>query len=133
MKKMNKTKGIIILIYLFHLFLFVILSYIAEKNIIEWIDILAKLKIPSTVSFYNHIYMIIYYIILSTYYMVKALDLNINKKVGILIQIVGYLFAVIGIYLYYHFESFVEILLITTGLIISINAIYKKINVSSVR
>lgn len=77
--------------------------------------------------------MTIYYIILSTYFMVKALNIYINKKVGILIQIVGYLFAVIGLYLYYHFRSFVEILLITNGLIISINAIYKKINISSVK
>lgn len=129
MKKINKTKGIIITIYLLHLFLFIILSNIMKTNISNWINIFSKLKVTTNISYYNHIHIIIYYIILSTYYMVKALNIYINKKVGILVQIVGYLFALIGLYIYCDFKSFVDILLITSGLIISINAIYKKINV----
>lgn len=130
MKKINKTKGIIIIIYLVHLFLFIILSFIVVANLINWINIYIKLKIPTNVSYYNHIYIILYYIILSTYYMVKAFNIYINKRVGILIQIVGYLFALIGLYIYCDFKSFVDILIITSGLIISVNAIYRKINIS---
>lgn len=128
MGNINKTKRKIIIIYLIHLFLFIVLSCLTLTNLIDWINISKKLGIDTNVSHYNHIYMILYYIILSTYYMVKALNVRINKQAGVLIQIAGYLFALTGLYIYHSFKSFVDIIVIVNGLIISINAIYKKIN-----
>lgn len=131
MEKNNKTRVAIIiiyLIYLIHLLLFIIISYFTNRNILSWIRIYQKLEIDSCIDYYNHIYIILYYTILSTYYMFKALNLYVNKKLGILIKIIGYLFAIIALYIYYTLRPFVDILIITNGLLISISAIYRKIN-----
>ncbi len=131
MKKINKTKGIIIGIYLLHLLLFTILSYFMITNINNWINNFIKLKIPTNVSCYNHIYITLYYIIFSTYSMLKALNIYINKIVGILIIIVAHLFVLLDLYIYLDFRSYTENIFITVGLIASMNAIYRKIHISS--
>lgn len=132
MEKINKTRWKIIIIYLTHLLLFIIFSYFTNRSILSWIRIYAKLKINSSVDYYNHIYIILCYTILSTYNMFKALNFHINKKLGILIQIVGYLFAIIALYIYFSLRSFVDTLVITNALLVSISAIYRKINLSEI-
>lgn len=133
MEKVHKTKGMIIGIYLIHLFLFIIFSYFMITNISEWINIFIKLKIPTKVSYYNHIYITLYYIIFSTYSLLRALNICKNKIVGILMIIVAHLFALLGLYIYIDFKSYTENISITVGLIISLNAIYRKVNLSKLQ
>lgn len=128
MKKINKTI-IIIAIYLIHLFFYVGMSFITFINMSNWDIVLKKFNIHSNISQYNHLYISIFYIILSTYFMFKSLNFHFKKMVKVLIYTTSYAFVFIAIYKYYSIKHFVRILLIAIGLILSLNALYKKINI----
>lgn len=128
MNKINKTRMIIVVIYLLHLIFYVFMSYITEINISNWINIVHKLKINTNITPYNHIYISIYYFILSTHLMFEFLNLCINKKVKILVYATGYVFAFISLYNYYNIKDFISLFLVANGLILSLRTLYKKIN-----
>ncbi len=131
MKNINKTKMFILSIYLIHLFLYICMSYIIYINISNWNMVFQKLKLNSNIIQYNHLYISIFYIILSTYFMFKSLNFSIHKIIKILVYAISYSFAFIALYKYYSNKEFISILLIANGLILSLNMLYKKINISN--
>ncbi len=123
MENIKKTKMFIIATYLIHLIFYVGMSYITLINMSNWNIVFQKLKISSNIGQYNHLYISIYYLILSTYFMFRALDFSIHKLIKILIYTISFAFAFIALYKYYSITEFINILLIANGLIISLNYI----------
>ncbi|MFT5875645.1 MAG: heme/copper-type cytochrome/quinol oxidase subunit 3 [Clostridium sp.] len=130
MKNKNKTIMFIFSIYLIHLFFYIFMSYITFINMSTSNRVWQKLKLNSNIIEYNHLYISAFYLILSTYLMCKALNFSIHKLIKILIYTISYAFVFIAAYKYYSSKEFVNILLIANGLIISLNLLYKKINIS---
>jgi len=72
MKNRQKTI-LIILIYLFSLSVYIGMSYLTHINMMEHERIFNKLNIPSRIDSYNQIYLSLYFLILSTYFMIKEI------------------------------------------------------------
>lgn len=126
MEQVHKTKAKIVGLYLLFLFLFLIISHVMVIDVNNWIDSFLEQGKPLRISYYNHIYVILFYIILSTYYMLKALNIYINKKVAILIELVGYLFGLIGLYKFWCLRGFLSGMMVINGFVLGLDEIYKK-------
>lgn len=140
---MNIRKKRIILIfflYFIHLVLYVIILNFAIEKMTILVDNLERLNKDFNLSDYhalylmknyNHIYLTIYYLILSTYFIIKSLGIYIPKLIGFSILVTGFIFAIVAIYLYYSVTDFVNMYLLVNGLILSLNMFYKRINLHS--
>lgn len=129
MKKINKIIMIIVAIYLIHLLFYIGMSFITLINMSNWDIVLKKINISSNISQYNHLYISIYYFALSTYFIFKSFNFSIHKLIKILIYTISYTFVFIAFYKYYSIKYFINILLITNGLLLSLNVLLKKINI----
>ncbi|HSH36882.1 MAG TPA: hypothetical protein VK998_11610 [Schnuerera sp.] len=129
MKKIHKIIFLIIGIYLIHLLIYIGMVHIINTNITTWANAVKKLKINSNIDSYTHVYIHIYYFGLSTYFMLKSLKIPIGKIPKIIIFIITYAFIFMGLYKYYEIKYFIQMLLIANGLLITLNMLYKKINI----
>lgn len=127
METINKNKAKVVVIYVIHLAVFLWIStlMIKEMTIVE--NALAKLDKNYIVTSYNHVYLSLFYCILSTYYLVKNLNLKINKILKVLVYMFSLLFFFIALFKYYSLYNFVKIVIVSNGLLISINQISRRI------
>lgn len=132
MDKINKKRIYVIFIYTLHLAFYIAASYLVISNMSRWFRVAQKLKIDSVINQYNHLYLSIYYLTLSTYYMIKGLNIYIQQRVTVLLHIIAYSFVILAIYKYYTIDEFINILLITIGLTLSLKELYKRINLSKI-
>ncbi|AET67397.1 hypothetical protein Desor_1758 [Desulfosporosinus orientis DSM 765] len=130
MKNVNKATMSIIAIYLIHLLIYIGMSYITLMNMSHWNLVFLKLKINSNIDQYNHLYISVFYLILSTYLMLNSLNFSMHKLITILVYTISYAFAFFALYKYYSIKEFIDILLIANGLVLSLNVLFKKINKS---
>lgn len=128
MKKINKARLLIVSVYLIHLLVYIGTVHIINTNIASWIDLVNKLKLDSNIDSYTHLYVHIYYFILSTNLMLSSLSILISKIPKILIFVMAYAFAFIGLYKYYDIKYYAQMIVIASGLILSLRMIYKKYN-----
>ncbi|WP_018250277.1 hypothetical protein [Orenia marismortui] len=125
--KKNKKTILVISMYLFSLSIYIGMSYITHINMMEQKIVFNKLNIPSKIESYNHIYLSLYFIILSIFFMIKSLKLfSIPKIIDIFVFIIAFIFVVIAVYKFYTINAFVEMLLIANGLVLMLNFIYKR-------
>ncbi|PRX16925.1 hypothetical protein BX659_1606 [Orenia metallireducens] len=126
MKNRQKTI-LIILIYLFSLSIYIGMSYLTHINMMEHKRIFNKLNIPSRIDSYNQIYLSLYFVILSTFFMIKSLKLfSIPKIIDIVVFIIAYTSIGIAIYKFYTINEFIDMLLIANGLVLMLNFIHKR-------
>jgi|SRR5665648_349237 len=131
MKNINKkTIKSIIAIYLIHLFFYIGMSYIILTNMSTWNRVVQKLNINSNIDQYNHLYISVFYFILSTYLMLESLDFSIHKLIKILVYTISFAFLFIALYKYYSINQFIDIYVIANGLLLSLKYIMQKINKS---
>jgi len=131
MKNVNKTRMLIILIYLLHLLVYLGALYVSSLNIANWNRAFYKLKMYSNIIQFNHIYVSLFYYILTTSFFFKSLNLYKNKLITILAYISSFAFAIIAIYMYRSSKDALGIFMIANGITLSLNAFYKKINLSN--
>lgn len=129
MKNINRM-FIIVAIYLTHLCFYIGMSYIILMNMSNWNIVFQKLKINSNIDQYNHLYISVFYLILSTYLMLNSLNFSIHKLIKILVYTISYAFAFIALFKYYTIKEFIDILLIANALVLSLYIFCKKINKS---
>ncbi|WP_026895343.1 hypothetical protein [Clostridiisalibacter paucivorans] len=129
MKKVNKTILLIASIYVIHLLVYIGMVHVIDINIRDWTNVVEKLKINSNIDSYTHLYVHIYFFVLSIYFLLKSLNISINRGPKIIIFAVAYAFIFIGLYKYYDIKYFIQMLLIASGLILTLNMLYKKINI----
>lgn len=121
----NKKKFFIVAIYLIHLIFYTTISYLMINEMLTLEMALQKFDTNRPIINYNHTYISIYYIVLSTYFMVKTLNCNIYKIARILIYGFSLIIFFIALYKYYKVYNFVQMTIVFNGLLISLNYIYK--------
>lgn len=103
------------------------MSYLTHINMMEHKRIFNKLNIPSRIDSYNQIYLSLYFVILSTFFMIKSLKLfSIPKIIDIVVFIIAYTSIGIAIYKFYTINEFIDMLLIANGLVLMLNFIHKR-------
>src|SRR5665648_243487 len=100
----KKTIKSIIAIYLIHLFFYIGMSYIILTNMSTWNRVVQKLNINSNIDQYNHLYISVFYFILSTYLMLESLDFSIHKLIKILVYTISFAFLFIALYKYCNYS-----------------------------
>lgn len=124
MNNINKKIFYIVVIYSIHLIFYTIISCLMINEMLTLEIALQKFDVNRPIIEYNHIYISIYYIVLSTYFMVKTLNCNIYKVTKIIIYGFSLIIFFIALYKYYKVYNFVQMTLVFNGLLISLNCIY---------
>ncbi len=127
MKNIIKKKMWVICTYILHFIIYFIISNLMINEMLTFEKSLQKLDINYISKTYNHIYISMFYFILSTYYTLINLDFNIPKKIKFLVYISAVIFFFIALYKYYSLYDFAKMAVIFNGLLISLNIVCKKI------
>ncbi len=127
MKNIVKKKTWLIYTYILHFIIYFIISKLMINEILTFEKSLQKFDINYVSKIYNHIYISMFYFILSTYYTLIHLDFKISKKIKILVYTSAFIFFFIALYKYYTIYDFGKMAVIFNGLLISLNLIDKKI------
>lgn len=123
----KNVKLLIITIYVIHLSIYIFLYPKLINNIESMNNFYSTFKQPQFVIQYNPIYIHLYYFILSTYFMLNALNLHIDKFLKFVICGVAIILAGIAYYKYDINIAFADILSLTTSFLFLNWAIYRKL------
>jgi len=128
MEGIRKKKKIwVIAIYILHFIVYFLISNLMINDMLEFEKALQKFDVNYTLIPYNHIYISIFYFILSTYYTLSNLNFKFSKKINFVIYISAFIFFFIALYKYYTLNDFIKMSVIFNGLLVSLNLICRKI------
>lgn len=122
MSKFSKTKLLIIALYLICLLFYVLMLYITNINMEQWDRVLKKLKLehPIDMNTFTFLHIHLCYFILSTYFMLKYLNISIiNKIPGVIIHIIAFSLLLTGVLKYYSVKYY-STMISVTGLLYAI-------------
>lgn len=127
MENISKKKIWISVTFILHFIAYFLLSSLMINNMLEFQRIVQKVDSNYIPIQYNHIYMSIFYFILSIYLVLLNLKFKISKKAHFIICIIAITFFFISLYKYYTINGFSEMTLVVSGLLVSLNTICRKI------
>ena len=128
MEGINKKKANVIIIYILHLAVYFLISIWMINKMTIFENNLKRLDKDYILTSYNHIYLSLFYLILSTYFTLENFDFNIGKITKTLVYIISLFFFFISLFKYSSLYNFINMVKVCTGLLISINLINRNIS-----
>ncbi len=119
MTKAGRTKLLIIGLYLLCLFFYILMLQYTYNKMERWYEALDRLKIeyPVDLDSFTFLHIHLCYFILSTYNLLKYLNVPIMNKVPeIIINIIAFSFVLIGAFKYYQVKYY-SLMITVTGLL----------------
>lgn len=119
MTKAGRTKLLIIGLYLLCFFFYILMLQYTYNKMERWYEALDRLKIeyPVDLDSFTFLHIHLCYFILSTYNLLKYLNVPIMNKVPeIIINIIAFSFVLIGAFKYYQVKYY-SLMITVTGLL----------------